>query len=155
MYREVARILRPGGLFLSGEWGRFPSFHPQITRPTPTIPGSSRFFEVLSTALARRQIHPVSGRIPQFITGTGQFTAPISQIYYMPIGPWHADPGLQRIGRAFRVVHLRYADAVKPLLVEVGHTHEEVDEIVEEYAHELRTVPGMVSIFHTVHARRL
>ncbi|KAG6908717.1 hypothetical protein DXG01_003562 [Tephrocybe rancida] len=155
--REVARILRPGGLFISCEWGRYPAFHPSLAlEPTEHTPGACQFFDTLTRALdVCRGIQPIAGSIPGVISGEGNFRDVTQRCYYMPIGPWHADPEMKELGRAYRAALIRYVDSVKPLLAEAGLTHEQVGTLVHGYLHELRTVRGMVSVLHTVHARRV
>lgn len=151
--REVARVLRPGGLFLSCEWGRGPAFDPSY--PSSPIPGLCHFFEVLTKALdVCRGIQPIASVVPSFINHSGLFTEITTYRYYVPIGPWHWDERMRRLGRAFRAAHLRYADSVKPLLTEAGWTEGEITDIVDEFIHELKTVRGLVSVYHVAHARR-
>ncbi|KAF5376694.1 hypothetical protein D9615_007865 [Tricholomella constricta] len=155
--QEVGRILRPGGLFLSCEWGRYPAFHPALDLdPEVHAPGVCHFFEVLGKALeARCGIQPLASRIPAFLGNSGYFTNITPQCFYMPVGPWHAEPQMKLLGRAFRATLLRYADSVKPLLLEAGCTEEEMLHIIGGYVHELKTVRGMVCVLHTVYAHRL
>ncbi|KAG6844102.1 hypothetical protein H0H87_009777 [Tephrocybe sp. NHM501043] len=159
--REVGRILRPGGLFISYEWGRYPAFHPDFhpslhLNPAEHTPGVCHFFDTLIRALDEcRGIRPIAGTIPALLGESGAFRDVTQRCYYMPIGPWHPDPQMKHLGRAFRAALVRYADSVKPLLVENGLTEEQVGAIVHEYVHELKTVRGMVSVLYTVHAHRI
>ncbi|GLB44451.1 putative methyltransferase domain containing protein [Lyophyllum shimeji] len=155
--QEVARILRPDGLFLSCEWGRHSAFHPAFNLdPEVHAPAACHFFEVLGKALDTcRGIQPIASRVPSFLRNSGCFKNIESRCFYMPIGPWHAEPEMKLLGRAFRASLLRYADSVKPLLLEAGWSEEEVLQIIGAYIHELKTVHGMVGVMHTVHARRL
>lgn len=48
---EVARILRPGGLFLSAEWGVCPTLHPEhpsFAQHEAYIPGTMSFYNAAS-----------------------------------------------------------------------------------------------------------
>jgi hypothetical protein len=48
---EVSRILRPGGLFLSAEWGVCPTLHPvhpSLAQPQVYIPKTISFYNVAS-----------------------------------------------------------------------------------------------------------
>ena len=154
--REVGRILRPGGLFTSCEWGRYPAFHPSFNlHPAYHVPGICRFFEILHKALDMcRGIQQLAPSIPSLLVASGLFTEITPQIYYMPIGPWHTDFNMQRLGRAYRATLLRYADSMRPLLMEAGWTDGELDDIIGGYVHDLKTVRGLVSVYHTVHARK-
>jgi len=155
--REVARLLRPGGLFISCEWGRYPSFHPSfVANPEMHTPGVHRFFRVLNGALDSLGIRPLASRIPALLEDSGFFTDITPQRFYMPIGPLRSDPvWKQEMGKAFRAALRRYAESVKPLLLESGLSSEEVEDIVQDYKHELKTIRGMVSELHTVWAHRI
>lgn len=155
--QEVARVLRPGGLFLSYEWGRYPAFLPELSlNPLEHVPGVCHFFDVLTRALDDcRGIRLQAIDVPIFIRSSGRFTDISIRQFYMPVGPWQEGSEMKALGRAFRASLSRYADSVKPLLQEAGFTEREVTEIVHGYIHELKTVRGMVCILHTVHARKL
>ncbi|KAF8882839.1 S-adenosyl-L-methionine-dependent methyltransferase [Infundibulicybe gibba] len=157
MLQEIGRILRPGGLFISCEWGRYPSFYPSLNlSATGHAPRACRFFEALKNALRTcRGIEPVAARVPDMIFRSGFFTSITTQRFYMPIGPWHADEAFRRLGRAFRAAHVRYADSVKPILLESGLPEDEVAELISGYIHELKTTRNLVSVYHTVYAIRM
>jgi hypothetical protein len=153
MMREVIRVLRPGGLVICCEWGYYPSIHPEY--PPVPAPGVLRFFDVVIQSLGQLGIYPVADIIPNLLAGSGQFDGITPQPYSMPIGPWHADLGGQRIGRAFRAACRRFVEAVRPMLTNVGWSEEALYDIFSGYLHDLHTVPGMVNVYHTVHARKL
>ncbi|KAJ6578742.1 S-adenosyl-L-methionine-dependent methyltransferase [Mycena vulgaris] len=155
---EVTRLLRPRGLFLSGEWGRYPAFHPSFAPRTPTThaPALTAFFGHLHAALAARGLHPVFPPVAPLLAQTGAFDEIVPREYCMPLGPWHPDPAIKALGRAFRGVFLRYAASVRPMLVESGvASAEDLENVYERVEREVRTVAGLVSIFHTVHARKI
>lgn len=153
----MGRVLRPGGLFLSCEWERWPTFHPTFAGYRPShVPGACQFYDMLTRALdICKGIQPIASRVPSFVDSTNLFTDITSSCYYMPIGPWHDDPSMKMLGRAFRASLLRYIDSVRPLLLEAGYSEADIDRITGAYIHELKTVRGMVGAFHTVHAQRL
>ncbi|EEB88178.1 hypothetical protein MPER_14125, partial [Moniliophthora perniciosa FA553] len=97
---EAARLLRPGGIFYSGEWGRFPSLHPDLVQDADLaalVPHFVDFFNVVTPALAtRRGIHQISHLIPAMIRETGRFSEITTQEFCMPIGPWQGDRRLKR-----------------------------------------------------------
>ncbi|KAG6879313.1 hypothetical protein C0992_003640 [Termitomyces sp. T32_za158] len=155
--QEVGRVLRPNGLFVSYEWGRYPAFHPAMgLNPSEHAPGVCQFFAALTQALAVcRGIQHVAGTLPALLTAAGCFRDVTARQYFVPIGPWHEDPRMKEIGRGFRATLSRYADSVKPLLMDAGWTEEEVAAIAQAYLHDLRTVPGLVAVLHTVHAQKI
>ncbi|KAJ7454998.1 S-adenosyl-L-methionine-dependent methyltransferase [Mycena galericulata] len=155
---EVMRLLRPRGLFLSGEWGRYPAFHPTFApRAAAThAPAMTAFFGHLYAALAARGLHPISPPIAPLLAQTGAFTEIVPHEYYMPLGAWPHEPAMRQLGRGFRVAFLRYIASVRPMIVETGAVEAEaLDEVYERVEREVRTVAGLVSVFHTVHARRI
>ncbi|KAJ7457052.1 S-adenosyl-L-methionine-dependent methyltransferase, partial [Mycena latifolia] len=155
---EVARLLRPGGLFLSGEWGRYAAFHPAFAPRTPAThaPALSTFYAHLYAALSARRIPPISPPIAPLLAQTHAFDEIVPREYYMPLGPWHPDPAMKQLGRAFRVVFLRYTASVRPMLAESGvASPEELADVYERVEREVRTVAGLVAVFHTVHARKI
>ncbi|KAG6849012.1 hypothetical protein H0H93_011995 [Arthromyces matolae] len=154
---EVGRVLRPGGLFLSCEWGWYPSFHPALgLDPSEHAPGISGFFDALNQALDTFcGLQPIAGTVPQLLTESGYFMNITPSLHYVPVGAWHTDLEMQSLGRAFRATLVRYADSVKPLLRDAGWTEVQIGGVMEAFLHDLRTVRGLVAVFHTVHARRL
>jgi len=74
----------------------------------------------------------------------------------MPIGAWHPEPAMQRLGRAFREVFLSYMGSVRPMLAESGVVPtDELDEVYRRVEQEVQEVEGLLSVFHTVHARKI
>ncbi|KAJ7750881.1 S-adenosyl-L-methionine-dependent methyltransferase [Mycena metata] len=155
---EVARLLRPRGLFLSGEWGRFPVFHRDYAPETPAtrIPALTAFFAHLHAALAARGLHPVAPPIAPLLAHTGAFDEISSREYHMPLGGWHPEPAMQRLGLAFRTVFMRYMGSVRPMLAESGVVPtDELDDVYQRVEQEVHEVEGLLSVFHTVHARKI
>lgn len=153
---EVARILRPRGLFLSCEWGRYPAFHPSFNLdPAHYVPALCRFYDILNEALQRcRGLSPIAARVSSWISRSGLFTEIETQDFYMPIGSWPTDPDLQRLGKAVRAAFLRFTDSVRPLMLESGLSSTQVDALYANVRNELSSVGGLVLVYHTVHARK-
>ncbi|KAJ7123755.1 hypothetical protein C8R44DRAFT_840581 [Mycena epipterygia] len=155
---EVARLLRPRGLFLSGEWGRYPAFHPDFAPRTPAThaPALTAFFGHLYAALAARGLHPVFPPIGPLLAETGAFDDIVSEKHYMPMGPWHPDAAEKALGEAFLHAFLQYMASVRPMLTESGVVSaEELDDEYGRVEQEVHNVAGLVSVFHTVHARKI
>ncbi|KAJ7353077.1 S-adenosyl-L-methionine-dependent methyltransferase [Mycena albidolilacea] len=159
LLNEALRLLRPRGLFLSGEWGRYCAFHPDYAPPpsTPTpAPALSAYFAHLHAALAARGLAPVAPPIAPLLAHTGAFDEITAREYHMPLGPWHPEPAMKRLGRAFRAVFLRYMASTRPMLVESGVVPgPDLDDVYVRAKQELRHVEGLLSVFHTVHARKI
>ncbi|KAK7055516.1 secondary metabolism regulator laeA [Favolaschia claudopus] len=154
---EVLRLLRPGGLFLSGEWGRHPTFDPSYGRnPETDTPALITFFSHLHAALAARGLQPIAPEVGPLLAQSGAFEEITPREYYMPLGSWHPEPGMRRLGRAFRAAFLRYMDSVRPMIAESGVVSvAELDDAYDRVKQEVRDVAGLLSVFRTVHARKI
>lgn len=151
---EIGRVLRPGGLFLSCEWGRYSSIHPAFHQdPATVLPGATRFFETLDYALEHCRGIQYIPRL-ELIHQSDLFTAITAVDYHMPIGSWPIEPQAQAMGKGFRTALKKYADSVTPLLREGGLSEAEAEILKSDLLHELRTVPGVVSNYHIIYATR-
>ena len=92
--------------------------------------------------------------LPHLLDVSGQFDRKECSLYYIPIGPWHGDPRFNRIGRAFRAVLVREAEAWKPKFRDMGLSVDDVEKICADFVRDLRTVRGMVAVYHAVWARK-
>ncbi|KAF9074350.1 S-adenosyl-L-methionine-dependent methyltransferase [Rhodocollybia butyracea] len=158
--QESARILKPGGLFLSGESGQFPAFYGTLPEardnPGLHVPGLDRFYRLLHSALEHRGISwSVASSVRECLqVSSGAFTDIIEHIFYLPIGTWNIEPSSQRLGRSNRVAMTRFMDSVRPLLLASGLTGQELDDLYSQCYTEMYGVPGLVSIYYLVEARR-
>ncbi|KAF8900133.1 hypothetical protein CPB84DRAFT_1779393 [Gymnopilus junonius] len=143
--REVARVLRPGGLFISCEWATYPAFEPSL-QLDPAIHALP--------LLQRRGLQTIAPLVPSFLEGAGAFVGISAAQHNVPIGAWPTDPSLRSIGAACLQANVRYAESVKPFLLDSGWTAANVDTMVEEYVQEIESLNGLVSVLYTVHARR-
>ncbi|KIM37900.1 hypothetical protein M413DRAFT_30557 [Hebeloma cylindrosporum] len=154
---EVARVLRPGGLLISYEWSPYPAFHPSLDRdPSIHAPASCRLAEAVRGAfLSTRGLHLLATEVPSILVNTGLFADVSPNQHHIPVGAWHADPSLRRIGTMCREAQEQYADSIKPLLLEAGWEEADASRILADYIQEIRTVGGLVIVLHTVHARKV
>ncbi|KAF8994878.1 hypothetical protein BDQ17DRAFT_1366250, partial [Cyathus striatus] len=157
---EVARVLRPGGLFVSVEWGKYPCFHPSYgidpLMAMEHAPALNHFYEVVDDAARDLGIYPVvAGDVPGMLADSHLFHSITSQVCYVPIGPWCPNESLRRVGHAYRAAVLRYASSVTPMLIDAGLAQAEVESIIENLTRELLIVRGLVGAYHIVYARRI
>lgn len=156
MLREAARVLRRGGIFFSGEIGRYVAFAPGYPgNPAVDAPGATRFFKVINDLLERIGLNEITGHIPHWLRDTGMFTGVRIQGHCIPIGDWHPSSRHKILGRAYLDAMTVFADSLKPLLRDEGGLSEwEICELIDGYVRDMRCVPGLVSVYRTVWAIR-
>ena len=118
-------------------------------------PSTAEFFRaVRDTLRERRGIPTVAHKIPELLADSGHFTNVTSHAFLMPVGDWHENPALRELGREYREMVELYARSMRAVLVD-GPWAARADALVQGYIDESWRVPGLVSVYHTVHARRL
>lgn len=156
LLREVARLLRPEGLFFSGEIAR--SIEISHTFPADLVhqaPRARRFYEVINHILKLRNLDVIADKIPGFIMQSEQFTVPIIQTFHIPIGDWHPDGIMKRVGKRYLTTLKGFAESLIPLLRETGMTQHDIEAHVAGFIHDVENVRGLVGVYHTVWARKL
>ena len=148
-------MLRPGGLFIAGEWeraavlddGRNPHVH---------IPTTCACYQALHQALHRRNLHPLYPNLEHWLVVSGNFERVRSLEYTMPVGDWPTDQRRRELGMEFKNVLYLYASSVKILLTESGWGPPWViEQLILGFLNEINTVPGIVCHFKMVYARRI
>ncbi|KAF8624066.1 hypothetical protein AX15_006078 [Amanita polypyramis BW_CC] len=157
LVREVARLLRTGGLFVSCEWAPFLSVDPSFGVDIHThAPASVRFFEAVNDALRfRHQLQPVGSNVYQYLAESQQFFEIRLEPHFVPIGGWPHDEALSQIGHYFRRICVRFTRSVRHLLKEYGLPDFEIAQIIADYIHELQNVEGLTCVYYITHARRV
>jgi SAM-dependent methyltransferase len=156
LLQEVARLLRPGGLFFSGEIGRSIDFAPDFPSDLARhAPRAWYFYDRINHFLTLRHLNPISDRIPHFIQHSQRFTMPIIQTFHIPIGDWHQDPVMKRVGKKYLAGLKVFAENLKPMLRETDMTRHDIDVLVSGFVHEIENVRGLVGVYHTAWARKL
>ncbi|KAH6893783.1 S-adenosyl-L-methionine-dependent methyltransferase [Coprinopsis sp. MPI-PUGE-AT-0042] len=161
LIQEVARVLKPGGMFLSVEWDRRPSFPAGTWRHLEIdAPASIRFHQTLDQALHTGVgVHPSPRQCSALVASlqyfanveTRSLTVPI-----IPIGGSHENSQLALIGGWVRSTQVKLARACKHLLL--LHTHlspAEVETLTEDYVRELRSVCSLVATFYVAYGTRV
>ncbi|KAI9448738.1 S-adenosyl-L-methionine-dependent methyltransferase [Russula earlei] len=147
--REVMRILRPGGVFLSVEWGVQPSLHPEhpyFAEHDVYIPKTVSFYSAASgivPTLAPQILHLI-GQTASFEELVSRHWAiPISTPYSPDVAPSHS---LDFVSWVMGRITQGYADA----LVAGGFPQEDADA----FKAELDGRFGIYNILQTVCARK-
>ncbi|OJA20780.1 hypothetical protein AZE42_07016 [Rhizopogon vesiculosus] len=156
LLEEVARLLRPGGLFFSGEIGRSIDFaHNFPSDLAHQAPRARQFYDVVNHFLTLRHLNLIADRIPRFIQNSQQFTVPIIQTFHIPIGGWHPDNVMKRAGRRYLAALKVFAENLSPMLRETGMTQHDIDALVLGFIQDIENVDGLVGVYHTVWARKM
>ncbi|KAK7684457.1 hypothetical protein QCA50_012404 [Cerrena zonata] len=152
LVNEVARILRPGGLFLACEWGRCAAMENNLD-PHHLTPFACRFYHAVAETLHRsRGLAPVANYLKDFIESSGRFDRVECKRIIMPIGTWHRDPSMQQLGDRFRQSLEVYVNSMQLMMIQAGRDPVGVRELVDGYVKEMYTVQGMICYFYTVQA---
>ena len=154
---EMTRVLRPGGLFISIEWSNFVTLHPVIRADIRThVPASCRFYDAINEVLrSNRDPHPIEIDVALLLSNCERFVDITATTHYVPIGSWPTDTALRWIGEINLMAQQRYADSVRPLLLDASWEENDVERLVTEYVNELGSVDGMATICYTVYASKI
>lgn len=153
---EVTRVLRPGGLFLSGEWERGPTFANPGLGDITSIPAIYRLLDLVDDVLRTKHgVLPAALHIPSCLAASGCFSDITTERRAMPIGDWHPDPAMRALGNDFRDMWVRYAHNLKPMLKEEGLDDAHIEQLMVGYVSDMYRVSGMVGVFCTVHAKKV
>ncbi|KAN0125366.1 S-adenosyl-L-methionine-dependent methyltransferase [Lactarius tabidus] len=145
--REVARILRPGGLFLSAEWDTHPTLHPEHPKFLDLegyMPETITFYDLASTV-----VPTLSPDISALIHENGSFERPVLKRRAIPISVLHASGsnGLHFVSEVMKRVTQGYADAL------VAGRRVPPD-VADSFKAELSSRRGIVCVYQTVFARK-
>ena len=150
MVNEVSRILRPGGLFLAGEWGRCAAMEGSLD-PEILTPHACGFYNAVSE---NRGLTPIASYLQDLIESSDCFSLVEAKRFTIPVGTWPSDPRMQDLGGQCRNYLVSYANSMRVMMVQAGRDAEEVGQLVDGYVNEMFTVPGMICYFYTVQANR-
>ncbi|KAF9024580.1 S-adenosyl-L-methionine-dependent methyltransferase [Hymenopellis radicata] len=155
--REASRILRPGGVFVFGEWLRQPMFTPTVNlSPLAEVPEFCRFTGLLNERLRLHGLQHISDSIPVRLGQARTFTEITPLRFFIPIGSWHPNENMRSVGRAYRGCIKRFMDAVKPFILELDITEAEYDRICAAAKVEISHAnsPPLVSHYFSGYAVR-
>jgi len=145
--REVARILRPGGLFLSAEWDTHPTLHPEHPWSPEIegyIPETTQFYDFASAVVPTH-----AQDISRLIHQNGAFERPVLKRRAIPISAPHASGsyGLHFVSQVMERVTQGYADALV-----AGRCVPPA--VADSFKQELSERSGIVGVYQTVIARK-
>ena len=157
LINEVARLLRPGGLFISCEWVLSPAVRPGAERdPATHAPASMRFFHAIEHALAARGVILVGNNVKHYLEASHQFHAITETPHCVGVGEELQDEAESRVGHDLMRVLRRFTHSVTPLLREAGLTKFEIGEIIADYLGELQNPEtGLAYVYDVTYARRV
>ncbi|KZT01838.1 S-adenosyl-L-methionine-dependent methyltransferase [Laetiporus sulphureus 93-53] len=146
LIREVARILRPGGLFMSGEWESDPIMSNGQHLDT-AAPDTFVFFREVKNALRTCGLASAADGIPQWLRASGFRDLAIHQFRMT---------NDEQTGRRFVMIVTTYAESMQLWLVKGGHlSHARARELVRGMLREVDSLPGIVFTYRVVHARAI
>lgn len=156
MLSEVARVLRRGGLFFSGEILRKVTFDQDYFNGEPAVdaPRTENFYRIINRALAFRNLDNYAEGIADCVRTSGQFGSVRRENHVIPIGEWSSSSSGRRLGAIYRDNLAMFARNFKPMLRDAGHPDNFIDEIIEGFLDDMGSVRGMVGVYQTVWARR-
>ncbi|KZP33192.1 hypothetical protein FIBSPDRAFT_1036313 [Athelia psychrophila] len=155
LLNEVARILRPGGLFLSGEWSWGPTFQDGARRNTNPIPAIDSFVTWITDELyARNHIAPAGAHVHEWLSESGQFIDISETLEYCIPLDHNTDTRTANIGTDFRNAWRWYADSLLPFMRSTGMAEDRVAEMNRGYMRELDATPGLVAVYTVTYATK-
>lgn len=149
---EVARVLRPGGLYIAGEWGRCPVMCNGSNIMT-CAPGAFQLFDILNRFLERQGLFHAASGITGWLETTHSFTDIQQRQFMVPVGDWHSEQ--KEIGNYMRGLLELFTSSTRILLARAGFDARFAERLINSFLHEMEVIPGMVFPYYTVHARKV
>ncbi|KAM6493020.1 S-adenosyl-L-methionine-dependent methyltransferase [Amanita muscaria] len=155
LINECARLLRPGGLFVSCEWIHFPVAARTGLDVNTYAPASVRFFNAIHQILQGKGVHlgPLN---PHFsLTQSLQFTDISTERRFAPIGQWPVDEAWKIIGNDQKMILRRFTTSVMLMLIDSGMTELEAGQLTADYLGEVDNKDDLVCEYVITHARKV
>ena len=152
MLSEAARVLRPGGLILLGEWIHLPV--DSSTGRSP--PGVAGFCHALDTSLLSEYSIPnIPPYLTDFLSQLGGFDDIQSRDYQMPIGDWAwSSPRAKDLGSRFRDTLEVWANSAATVFAKAGYEEDVIRGLVDGFTGEIFNTAGLQVVYRVVTARR-
>jgi SAM-dependent methyltransferase len=152
---EASRVLRAGGLFLSGEYDSL-FITADDSELQTTAPSIWQVANLVETCLAQLDIHPVAHQIAGWLREGGRFVDVNEVTHRVPVGAgWHGgDSRMDQIGASAVRMLFSWAGTIRPLLLNrSGQSQEVIDALLENFKQEVQTV-HVYMVYRVIHARR-
>ncbi|KAG9125573.1 hypothetical protein FRC07_007036 [Ceratobasidium sp. 392] len=139
--RELARVLRPGGVAIFAEVDTTP-FTDKKHRIQPGsrggAPGWTDYWDQVRQALGQLGIDvAIPSRLRTIVREMREFESIVAQEALVPIGFWPKDPVVLSIGQLAWMNYDNLLLALRPLLLDHGITPEKVATLIEEAQSDL------------------
>lgn len=153
---HIARILRPGGLFVSCEWtrqlGTINRSDPQTRAPNAVL-----LLNTLNSYLSDRGGLDDPSRLRDLITSSHRFHNMQCFRYSLPLD--NSDGNVDRqqtdMRRRFKRTLLEFGAATLGFLLDRGWTQEEAEEMIVGFRSDIENVRGLIIYYNVVHAQKL
>lgn len=141
LLREMARLLRPGGLILLIE----PDLVPRIDGRTASdgsgdsdLHGWLTFWETYRACLRSREIDTtVPLRLVDILAATQAFENIVTRDCDIPVGFWPSDPHSLTMGQLQWMDYELFLPALKPFFLSVGLSESNASRIITDAQHDL------------------
>ncbi|KZT18014.1 S-adenosyl-L-methionine-dependent methyltransferase [Neolentinus lepideus HHB14362 ss-1] len=159
MLREVVRVLRGGGLFISGEFKNYPAFpsrRAESADPNVSCPSFHRFLMLTAQALHRLGVRlNLFHKIPLLLEESGSFYGISRRSFQLPIGNRHPEESNRILGSQAAEIFINFVKAMESFLRSSGIiTREHLQELMRGSIYELQHVNGLVMDYDVVCARK-
>ncbi|CAE6358641.1 unnamed protein product [Rhizoctonia solani] len=149
--RDVAKHLKPGGLFMSGELDIFLEYP---DGPAMDVYATNQVYNQVRRLMSERGYNPnigreMEGKLRRISDSAGNplFTNIGSCVYTIPVGADPDNPSqvISEISALSMDCLLKLAESVRPFLLSQGQARIEVDGLLETHRAQLRTIRAHMS----------
>ncbi|CEL51805.1 hypothetical protein RSOLAG1IB_00340 [Rhizoctonia solani AG-1 IB] len=159
LLRELARVLRPGGVAIFAEVDSTPvgeKKHRIPLEPRGGAPGWAQYWDQVRRALGQLGIDvSIPSQLRSRVRDTREFEHIVAQEAMVPIGFWPKDPVVLSIGQLAWMNYDNLLLALRPLLLDHGITPDKAAKLIEDAQENLyRPKVQPYCCWHIVHARK-
>ncbi|CAE6414568.1 unnamed protein product [Rhizoctonia solani] len=157
--RELARVLRPGGVAIFAEVDSTPVGEKKNRiplEPRGGAPGWAQYWDQVRRALGQLGIDvSIPSQLRSRVRDTRQFEHIVAQEAMVPIGFWPKDPVVLSIGQLAWMNYDNLLLALRPLLLDHGITPDKAAKLIEDAQENLYHPKAQpYCCWHIVHARK-